>query len=67
MTVPIDKLVDKNRGLYTLVLAVAKRAIEVSGGSQPLVKCPSKKASTIALEEFKENKVSFMNVEGTEN
>ena len=63
MTVPINQLTDKNRSLYTLVLAVAKRAIEISGGSSPLTKCASKKASTIALEEFKDGKVSFTETE----
>jgi DNA-directed RNA polymerase omega subunit len=49
-----------------MVLAVARRANEINGGSNPLVKCASKKPSTIALEEFKEDKVTFVYDEETQ-
>jgi len=59
MNVPVEKLAERNKSLFTLVLAIARRANDISGGSTPLVKCSSKKVSTIALEEFREGKVTF--------
>lgn len=59
MSIPIEKIVDRNKSLFTMVLAVARRANDISAGSSPLVKGGSKKVSTIALEEFKEGKVTF--------
>jgi DNA-directed RNA polymerase subunit omega len=59
MTVPIEKMTEKNKSLFTLVLAVARRAAQLTAGSTPLVKPTSKKPSTIALQEFAEHKVSY--------
>ena len=66
MTVPIEKMTAKNWSRFTMVLAVARRANEINGGSNPLVKCASKKPSTVALEEFKEGQVTFAEVEETQ-
>jgi DNA-directed RNA polymerase subunit omega len=66
MKVPQEKITDKNKSRFTMVLAVARRANEINGGSTPLVKCLSKKPSTIALEEFKEGQVTFVDAEETQ-
>lgn len=60
MNIPIEKIADRSKSLFTLVLAVARRANDISAGSSPLIKGGSKKVSTIALEEFKEGKVTFV-------
>ena len=64
MNIPIEKIADRSKSLYTLVLAVARRANDISAGSSPLIKGGSKKVSTIALEEFKEGKVTFVETPG---
>jgi DNA-directed RNA polymerase subunit omega len=58
--VSLEKLVRKDGdSIYRLVLAAAKRANELAQGAQPLVKSESKKASTIALQEFVAGKVRY--------
>ena len=59
--VPLEKLVKakSNTSLYKLVLLSAHRANELAGGAPPLVKCESRKASTIALQEIAEEKVKY--------
>ena len=59
MTVAIEQLYERNPSRYSLVLALAKRANDISEGSQPLVKSSSKRVSTIALEEFEQGKVFY--------
>lgn len=58
--VPLEKLVHKkDTSLYKLVLTAAARANELAQGSPPLIKCDSKKVSTIALEEIAAGKVYY--------
>ena len=58
--VPREKLVKgQDTSIYKLVLAAAARANELAQGAQPLVKCESKKVSTIALEEIAAGKVGY--------
>ena len=61
--IPLEKLVTKNQmSLYRLVLAAAARANELAQGAQPLIDTPSKKVTTIALEEFAGGKVRYEEV-----
>ncbi|MDD5680889.1 MAG: DNA-directed RNA polymerase subunit omega [Candidatus Omnitrophica bacterium] len=58
--IPIEDLLGKGESIYKLVLLAARRAIEVSDTGQRLVDIsPKVKASTVALEEIKEGKVSY--------
>ena len=58
--VPREKLVKKiDTSIYKLVLIAAARANELAQGAQPLVRCESKKVSTIALEEIAAGKVRY--------
>lgn len=58
--IPLEKLVRKpDTSLYKLVLVAAARANELAQGAHPLVKCDSKKVSTITLEEIAADKVRY--------
>lgn len=59
--VPLEKLLRQREdvSLYKLVLACARRANELAGGAQPLLKPDSKKVSTIALQEIADGKVRY--------
>ena len=58
--VPLEKLVKtKETSLFKLVLTAAARANELAQGAEPLIKCDSKKVSTIALEELAAGKVRY--------
>lgn len=58
--IPLEKLVRKpDTSLYKLVLVAAARANELAQGAQPLLKCASKKVSTITLEEIASGKVRY--------
>ncbi len=58
--IPIEELLNKSGSLYKLVLLAAQRAIEISETGQKLVNIsPRAKASTAALEEIREGRVSY--------
>lgn len=57
--IPMEKLLRKETSLFKLILAAAARANELAQGAQPLVQTPSKKVSTIALEEIAAGKVYY--------
>ncbi len=58
--IPLEKLVKQSQtSLFKLVLTAAARANELAQGAQPLIKCASKKVSTIALEEIAAAKVRY--------
>ena len=58
--IPIEDLLKRTGSIYKLVLLAARRAIEISETGQKLVDIsPRVKASTVALEEIKEGKVSY--------
>ncbi len=56
---PREKIFKNGDSIYKITLLAAKRAIELSNGAQKLVKCDSKKFSTIALEEISQGKVKY--------
>lgn len=58
--IPIEQLMNKVDSIYKLVLLASWRAIEISETGQKLVDIsPKVKASTVALEEIVEGKVSY--------
>ncbi|MFA7002317.1 MAG: DNA-directed RNA polymerase subunit omega [Candidatus Omnitrophota bacterium] len=58
--IPIEKIMTPETGSrFKTVLAIAQRANELAAGAAPLVKCESKKVSTIAMKEFAEGKVRY--------
>ena len=56
---PMDELLKRCGSIYRLVILAAKRAKELADGTPPLVETPSKKATTIALEEILQGKVLY--------
>lgn len=57
--VPIEELLQRCGSIYRLVILAAKRAKEVAEGAPPLVDVPSKKVTSIALEEIRQGKVLY--------
>lgn len=57
--VPLEHLMKHAKSLYKLVLCAAERANEIAQGAPLLVKTDSKKATTIALEEFSAGKIRY--------
>lgn len=57
---PISELIEKMESRYTLVVATAKRARQISDGSHRLTKCLSEKPVTIAINEIYEDKITFV-------
>ena len=56
----IDKLMDKTKSIYKLVILASRRTIELADGGQKLVNMPADaKPSDIALEEIIEGKISY--------
>ena len=67
----IDKMMERVDSKYSLVGAAAKRARELTDGSEPLAKVNSNKPVSIALCEIGEGKIIYDNerlqdIEGTE-
>lgn len=60
MSAPIEKLLERIGSLYKLVIVAARRALELSEGSPPLVRTdPKDKPLVVALEEIVAGKVSM--------
>ncbi len=58
---PLSSLLSKvDNSRYTLVVATAKRARQLSDGSHKLTRCASEKPVTIALNEINENKITYV-------
>jgi DNA-directed RNA polymerase omega subunit len=58
--VPIDKLLDKTRSIYKLVILASKRAIELADGAHQLVEDPiGTKPAHVALDEILTGKVEY--------
>ena len=57
---PIGELMKRTDSRYSLVIAVAKRARELSQGAEVLVKCDSKKEVTEAVYELYYDKVKVI-------
>jgi DNA-directed RNA polymerase subunit omega len=57
--VPVDELLKRCGSRYRLVLLAVKRAKEIADGALPLVEMDHTKATSIALEEIRQGKVSY--------
>lgn len=57
---PLSSLLSKVDSRYTLVVATAKRARQLSDGAHKLTRCVSEKPVTIALNEINENKITYI-------
>lgn len=56
----ISSLLDKVDSRYTLVVAAAKRARQITEGAHKLTDCDSEKAVTIAINEIDEQKITYI-------
>lgn len=57
---PLSSLLEKVDSRYTLVVATAKRARQLSDGAHKLTRCASEKPVTIALNEINEDKITYI-------
>lgn len=57
LTPPINELIEKAGSRYSLVIAVSKRARQIIEGDAVMIKTDSKKAVTIATNEFYGDKI----------
>jgi len=57
---PMASLLSKVDSRYTLVVAAAKRARQLSEGANKLTKCSSEKPVTIAINEINEDKITYV-------
>lgn len=64
--VPIENLLGRCGSIYKLMILAARRAKELTEGSQPLVSMPHRKATSIALEEILQGKVLYQTEEPEE-
>ena len=55
----ISRLLGKVDNRYTLVMEIAKRARQITAGSESRVACDSNKPVTIAVNEISEDKVTY--------
>ncbi len=58
---PMSELVKKTESQYSLVIAVAKRARQLSDGAEPLAEASSDKFVSIAINEIDKGKVEIYN------
>ncbi len=56
----ISSLLDKVDSRYTLVVAAAKRARQITEGAHKLTECDSEKPVTIAINEIDEQKITYI-------
>ncbi|HHX18747.1 MAG TPA: DNA-directed RNA polymerase subunit omega [Clostridium sp.] len=56
----IGSLLEKVDSRYTLVVAAAKRARQLTDGAQKLTECESEKSVTIAINEIDEEKITYI-------
>jgi len=60
MEMPIDKLINKTKSLYKLVVMTARRAIEIGDGAAKLTDMPKEtKPANAALREILEDRVTY--------
>ena len=57
---PIGSLLEKVDSRYTLVVAAAKRARQLTEGVAKLTECESEKSVTIAINEIDERKITYI-------
>lgn len=55
----ISQLLGKVDDRYTLVMEIAKRARQITAGSESRIVCESRKPVTIAVNEISEGKVTY--------
>jgi len=60
---PVEVKRDMGINKYALTVAVAKRAKEINGGKEPVIKTTGVKPVTIALEEIVMGEVEIIQVE----
>jgi DNA-directed RNA polymerase omega subunit len=61
--IPLEDLLKKTGSIYKLTNLASKRALELNGGAQPLLKKKNfSKLSTVALKEIQEGKISYKEV-----
>jgi|BioPla2DNA2_1021312.scaffolds.fasta_scaffold00754_13 DNA-directed RNA polymerase subunit omega len=56
----INSLLTKVDSRYTLVVATAKRARQLTEGAHKLTECNSDKAVTVAINEINEEKITYI-------
>mgnify|MGYP000846280057 CR=1 FL=1 len=56
----ISSLLERVDSRYTLVVATAKRARQITEGANKLTECDSEKAVTIAINEIDEQKITYI-------
>ncbi|AEV69311.1 DNA-directed RNA polymerase subunit omega [Acetivibrio clariflavus] len=56
----ISSLLEKVDSRYTLVVATAKRARQLTDGAHKLTDCQSDKPVTVAINEIDENKITYI-------
>jgi DNA-directed RNA polymerase subunit omega len=56
----ISSLLDRVDSRYTLVVAAAKRARQITEGAHKLTECESEKPVTIAINEIEEQKITYI-------
>ena len=56
----INSLLDKVDSRYTLVVAAAKRARQLTEGAHKLTDCDSEKPVTVAINEIDEHKITYI-------
>jgi len=57
---PMSSLLSKVDSRYTLVVAAAKRARQLSEGANKLTRCSSEKPVTVAINEINEDKITYV-------
>lgn len=57
---PIGSLLEKVDSRYTLVVAAAKRARQITDGAPKLTNCESEKSVTVAINEIDEKKITYI-------
>ncbi|MBQ2967609.1 MAG: DNA-directed RNA polymerase subunit omega [Clostridia bacterium] len=63
---PMSDLLKKTDSAYSLVIAVAKRARQLTDGAEQLAECASDKAVSVAINEINEDKVEIFSLDDLE-
>lgn len=58
--------IDEQENRYMLACIIGKRAVQLNKGSEMLIDCESNNNVTIAINEYKANKLTYMNGKGAE-
>ena len=60
---PLEDFLKQTPSVYKLVIAAARRAMELNDGAPKLVSSDTAKVSTVALEEIRQGKVTYAALE----